>query len=111
MKFVQVSSKSEIESEFFLNDQVSTFQIEVNVFSSDGNYGYAKQLVTSNKLVYSKFTLPETLVQGDSYSIPITISNNIDQLTVVTLDIEEMHDGVVYNSSSYPNIQIAGLIT
>jgi len=55
--------------------------------------------------------LPETLVQGDSYSIPITISNNIDQLTVVTLDIEEMHDGVVYNSTSYPNIQIAGLIT
>ena len=68
-----------VVSEFFLNDQVSTFQIEVNVFSSEGKYGFAKQLLTSSKLVYSKFTLPETLVQGDSFMIPITLSNNIDQ--------------------------------
>ena len=38
---------------FNLNDQVSSFQIEVNVFSTGGKYSFAKKQLVSSRAVYS----------------------------------------------------------
>ena len=74
----ELSDKLEVMSEFFLNDQVTTFMIRVNAYSSLGKYGYAQKVLNSTKLVYSEFMLPPTLVLGDFLNIPVTIYNNFN---------------------------------
>ena len=79
----------EVTSSFFLNDQVSSFQISVDIFSSNGRYGIAKKTLASSKNLYSQFTLPTTLVRGDKLDIPITVVNNRgkdQELTVLIVE-------------------------
>lgn len=64
------------DKSFYLNDQVSQFLINVNLFSSKGKYGFATKTLTSKKLVYAKFTLPSNMLYGDLFSIPVTVYNN-----------------------------------
>lgn len=65
-----------LSSTFFLNDQISQFQISVNLFTNKGKYGTAKKTLKSSRSVYSQFTMPTTFVRGDKLDIPITVSNN-----------------------------------
>jgi len=72
-----------------LNDQVSTFNIQVNLFSSDGKYAFASQDLSSSMPAYTKFTLPTSLVVGDKIDIPITVVNNHRTFKNVEMRIKE----------------------
>jgi hypothetical protein len=61
---------------FFLNDQISQFEISVNLFSSKGKYAIAKKVIKSSTSAYSQLTLPTTMINGDKIEIPITVTNN-----------------------------------
>jgi uncharacterized protein YfaS (alpha-2-macroglobulin family) len=76
-------------SSFFLNDQISSFQISVSMFSADGKYAFSKSLLISSKNIYSKLTIPNTMVLGDFYSIPITIVNNLSQQKEIKVQVDE----------------------
>jgi len=73
-------------SKFFLNDQISQFEISVNVFSSSGKYGIGKKVIKSSTSAYSQFTLPTTMINGDKIEIPITVTNNRDQNQNIRLE-------------------------
>lgn len=47
---------------FFMNDQVSTFKVVINVFSSEGRYGYLETDLQSKKLVYAHLEMPKTFI-------------------------------------------------
>lgn len=87
------------EQSFYLNDQVSTFQITVNVFTSEGKYGFIKKTLSANKLVYSQFNVPKTIVADDIINIPIKIQNNLNADTELTAFIYDNRDGKEYKSS------------
>jgi hypothetical protein len=72
-----------------LNDQVSQFQISVNLFSSKGKQSFLKKQLTSSMAVYSKFTLPESLIRGDVFNVPITVVNNHSTTKKVSLVADE----------------------
>ena len=93
-----LSDKLNVMSEFFLNDQVTSFMIRVNAYSSQGKYGYAQKLLNSTKLIYSEFMIPPTLVLGDFLSIPVTIYNNFNQAIVVSVIFNETRDGEPFKS-------------
>ena len=78
-----------VSSGFYLNDQVSTFQIQVNLFRSDGKYGFAKRDLVSSMPAYSKFTLPISLVRGDKIDVPISVVNNHSQPKNVVVRVKE----------------------
>lgn len=76
------------KANFNLNDQVSSFVVTVTVFSNTGKYGFLKQTIVSSKMTYSQFTLPSTLITGDSLNIPIQVFNNRDSSQVIKVEVE-----------------------
>jgi hypothetical protein len=78
-----------VSSSFALNDQVSTFKIQVNLFSSDGKYGFASQDLVSSMPAYSKFTLPTSLVIGDKIDVPVNVVNNHGSTKNIQVRINE----------------------
>jgi hypothetical protein len=52
-----------------------------------------KKTLTSSKLVYSQFELPETLVIGDKLNVPVRITNNLPEASTFELKMEEYRDG------------------
>ena len=81
---------------FNLNDQVSSFVVTVNVFSSKGKFAFQKKTIVSSKNTYSQFSLPTTLVKGDDIEIPITIFNNRKVLQRVDIEILEEGQMLAY---------------
>jgi len=53
--------------------------------SNYGRYGVVKKQVISGKSAYSKFGLPNSIVIGDKFDVPVTVYNNFeeDQLILV----------------------------
>lgn len=98
-----------INSDFYLNDLVSQFMITVNLYTSNGKYAYAKKTLTSSKNLYSKFTLPTTLVRGDRVSIPITIHNNLflSQDLKVIININDIEENMNVNINAQSEKQIS----
>jgi len=78
-----------VNSRFSLNDQVSTFKITVNLFSSEGKYAFASQDLVSSMPAYSKFTLPTTMVMGDKIDVPINIVNNHRTFKLISMKVRE----------------------
>jgi len=78
-----------VRSDFALNDQVSTFRIKVNLFSSEGKYGFAYKDVVSSMPAYSKFTLPTSLVIGDQIDVPVNVVNNHRNSKNIEVKIKE----------------------
>lgn len=78
-----------LSTSFALNDQVSQFQISVNLFSNKGKLSTAKKNLVSSMPAYSKFTLPTTLLRGDKIDIPITVVNNYATAQTVSLKVTE----------------------
>lgn len=46
-------------------------------------------MLISSKNLYSKATIPVTMVHGDFYEIPITVTNNMDSSKWVKVEIDE----------------------
>ena len=61
---------------FHLSDQVSQFQILVNVYTPSGKIGTAKKTIISSKNMYIQYTMPISMVKGDRLQVPIQIVNN-----------------------------------
>jgi len=72
-----------------LNDQVSQFQISVNLFSTKGKQSIGKINLSSSMGAYTKFTLPITLIRGDKLDIPITVVNNHAKDQKISLVVTE----------------------
>ena len=96
MPLSEIDNQLQQLSSFYLNDQVTQFVINVNVFSADGKYGTAKKTFGSSRLAYSKFSMPASLVQGDKVNVPITITNNNPSVTSFVLKIKEFRDNVSF---------------
>lgn len=79
----------EYGSRFFLNDQVSSFVVTVNVFSNKGKFGYLQRTIVSSKMTYSQFTMPSTLISGDALLIPIQVFNNRDESQTIKVGVEQ----------------------
>lgn len=47
---------------FFMSDQITQFKVIVNIFTSEGRYGYHESVVQSKKLVYASLQLPKTFI-------------------------------------------------
>ena len=86
-----IEDKLSVLSDFYFNDQVSQFQIQVNAFSSNGKYGYLEKTLTSSKLVYSQFEIPDTLVIGDKVNVPVKITNNLPESSTFELKIDRKY--------------------
>jgi len=54
--------------------------------------------LTSSKLLYSEFSLPETMVIGDKLNIPVTVNNNLNETSTVEIVFEEYRDGAIYQN-------------
>ena len=78
-----------LRTSFSLNDQISQFQISVNLFSSKGKQRFLKKQLTSSMGAYTKFTLPESLIRGDVFNIPITVVNNHSTTKKVSIVADE----------------------
>jgi uncharacterized protein YfaS (alpha-2-macroglobulin family) len=63
--------------------------VEASVYSIDGKYAFSKSMLISSKNLYSKATIPVTMVHGDFYEIPITVTNNMDSSKWVKVEIDE----------------------
>jgi hypothetical protein len=78
-----------VRTSFALNDQVSTFRIQVNLFSSEGKYAFAYKDLVSSMPAYSKFTLPTSLVMGDKIDVPVNVVNNHNHFKTIQVKIKE----------------------
>ena len=61
---------------FDLNDQITKFRIEVDLFTSSGKYATATKTLKSAVDIYSQYELPPVLVRQDRVTIPIKLVNN-----------------------------------
>ena len=61
---------------FHLAEQVSQFVVKVDLYSSKGRYGFGSKTIKSSVPVFAKFSMPTSLIIGDSLKIPITIYNS-----------------------------------
>jgi hypothetical protein len=61
---------------FYLAEQVSQFVIKVDLYSSKGRYGFGSKTVKSSVPVFSKFSVPTSMIAGDMLSVPVTIYNS-----------------------------------
>jgi len=59
------------------------------MLSSSGRYGTAKKTFISSKPVYSKFTLPNSIIIGDNLDIPITVYNNREEQQSIVVQVEK----------------------
>jgi hypothetical protein len=55
-------------------------------------------MLNSSKVVYSEFTLPETLVHGDIVNVPVIVYNNLNETIIVEAMFEEQRDGSSFKS-------------
>lgn len=84
--------------DFFLSDQVTQFQINVDLMSTKGRLGFAKKTFTSALPLYARFNLPKSMVIGDKLNIPFTIYSAMDKaidFDYLILERELSEDGKI----------------
>lgn len=72
------------------------------MFTSEGKYGFVKKTISANKLLYSQFNVPKTVVADDIINIPIKIQSNLNAETELTAFIYDNRDGIEFFSSETP---------
>lgn len=83
---------------FFLSDQVSQYEISVDLVSSKGRFGIWKKTFTSALPLYAKFNLPTSMVIGDKMNIPFTVYSAMDKaidFDYLILERELSEDGKI----------------
>ena len=66
-----------------------------------------EKTLTSSKLVYSQFEIPDTLVIGDKVNVPVKIINNLPESSTFELKIEEFRDGQLFKHMIRPDQVLA----
>lgn len=62
----------------------------MTLYSSHGRIGTFTKSLNSSKTMYSKFSLPSSIVEGDKFDVPITLINNREVPIQVNLEVTKI---------------------
>jgi|GEM_PF-4508420 len=105
---LQLNKNGEATLEFYNSDDLGTFAVTMEGISNNGSPCRGRTDFKSRVPVILKTEIPSSMKVGDLFTLPISISNNLEQTVTGTLDLE-VPKGFKLKSSLLEKYSLEGL--